>query len=173
MECLWLVHACIFICVLLFSGDRIEWRVYRGGRSLWVPGRRRPGTSQPRQAIYTWYISDPIYLHCMFHKDLLNCMFLYCYSPCSNYLLAQAPQANLLSSFEMIPLWTPIQYPCNSSLLISSKAFGKLLVEPKTLGWEHSKKSFENLGVVSTPLNYFQNGLDKCSWSWRKREWWI
>jgi hypothetical protein len=29
------------------------------------------------------------------------------------------------------PLWTPILYPCNSGLLISSKAFRKLLVEPK------------------------------------------
>jgi hypothetical protein len=37
-------------------------------------------------------------------------------------------------------------------------------VEPKTLGWEHSKKSFknvfENLGVVSTPLQFFQK------WFW-------
>jgi hypothetical protein len=37
-------------------------------------------------------------------------------------------------------------------------------VEPKTLGWEHSKKSFEkvfeNLGVVSTPLKRFQK------WFW-------
>jgi hypothetical protein len=35
----------------------------------------------------------------------------------------------------------------------------KLLVEPKTLGWEDSQKSFENgfenLGVVSTPLKCF------------------
>jgi hypothetical protein len=41
-------------------------------------------------------------------------------------------------------------------MLISSKSFGKLLVEPKTLGWEYSRKIFEkvfeNLGVVSTPL---------------------
>jgi hypothetical protein len=33
-------------------------------------------------------------------------------------------------------------------------------VEPKTPGWEHSKKIFENdfknLGVVSTPLNFSQ-----------------
>jgi hypothetical protein len=49
---------------------------------------------------------NPIHLLCMFHKGLLNCMFLYCYSPCSNYLLAQAPQARLLSSFEMTPLNT-------------------------------------------------------------------
>jgi hypothetical protein len=40
--------------------------------------------------------------------------------------------------------------------MFSIKAFGKLLVEPKTLGWKHSKKNFENvfeyLRVVSTPL---------------------
>jgi hypothetical protein len=39
-------------------------------------------------------------------------------------------------------------------------------VEPKTLGWEHSKKSFENVfenhGVVSTTLKCFQK------WFWRK-----
>jgi hypothetical protein len=45
-------------------------------------------------------------------------------------------------------------------MLIRSKAFGKLLVEPKTLGWEHSRKIFENLGVVSTPLKCFQK------WFW-------
>jgi hypothetical protein len=37
----------------------------------------------------------------------------------------------------------------------------KLVVEPKTLGWENSRKSFENgcknLGVVSTPLKCFLN----------------
>jgi hypothetical protein len=27
---------------------------------------------------------NPIHLLCMFHKGLLNCMFLYSYSPCSN-----------------------------------------------------------------------------------------
>jgi hypothetical protein len=46
-----------------------------------------------------------------------------------------------------------------SGLLISSNAVGKLLVEPKTLGWETLGKSFENdfknLGVVSTPLKCF------------------
>jgi hypothetical protein len=50
--------------------------------------------------------------------------------------------------------------------LISSKAFGKLLVEPKTLGLgtlkESFKNVFENLGVVSTPLKCFQK------WFWDK-----
>jgi hypothetical protein len=47
--------------------------------------------------------------------------------------------------------------------MTSIKIFGKLVVEPKTLGWENSQKSFENgfenLGVVSTPLKCFQNGF--------------
>jgi hypothetical protein len=47
--------------------------------------------------------------------------------------------------------------------MISIRVFGKLVVEPKTLGWENSWKSFkngfENLGVVSTPLKCFLNGF--------------
>jgi hypothetical protein len=45
--------------------------------------------------------------------------------------------------------------------MISIKVFGRLFMEPKTLGWENSQKSFENgfenLGVVSTPLKCFLN----------------
>jgi hypothetical protein len=41
------------------------------------------------------------------------------------------------------PFETLIQHPCCSGLMFSIKAVGKLLVEPKTLGWEHSKKNFE------------------------------
>jgi hypothetical protein len=56
-------------------------------------------------------------------------------------------------------------------------------VEPKILGWEYSKKIFENvfenLGVVSTPLKCFQkwfwtNGVGhggKTSWWVYKRHW--
>jgi hypothetical protein len=51
-------------------------------------------------------------------------------------------------------------------------------VEPKTLGWEHSQRifenAFENLGVLSTPLKCFQK------WFWKngddhggKRNWWF
>jgi hypothetical protein len=48
----------------------------------------------------------------------------------------------------------------SSGLLNSSKAVGKLLVEPKTLGLGNTlgnvfKGVFENLGVVSTPLKCF------------------
>jgi hypothetical protein len=47
--------------------------------------------------------------------------------------------------------------------LISNQALGNVLVEPKTLGWEHSKRTFENafenLGVVFTPLKCFQKWI--------------
>jgi hypothetical protein len=47
--------------------------------------------------------------------------------------------------------------------MVSIKVLGKLVVEPKTLGWENSWKSFKNgfkkLGVVSTPLKCLLNGF--------------
>jgi hypothetical protein len=61
--------------------------------------------NQGKPSILDAYL-NPIHLLCMYHKGLSNCMFLHCYRPRSNYLLAQAPQANLLSSFEMTPLNT-------------------------------------------------------------------
>jgi hypothetical protein len=58
---------------------------------------------------------------------------------------------------------TPTQHPYIRDLMISIKAFGKLVVEPKTLGWENSLKSFENgfenLGVVTTLLKCFPSGF--------------
>jgi hypothetical protein len=66
----------------------------------------------------------------------------------------------------MTPL-PPTQHPYFRDLMISIKVFGKLVVEPKNLGWENSRKSFENvfenLGVV-TPLKCFLNGLVKWGW---------
>jgi hypothetical protein len=52
-----------------------------------------------------------------------------------------APQVDLISSIEMTPLM-PIQHPYIRDLMISVKVFGKFVVEPKTLGWEHSPERF-------------------------------
>jgi hypothetical protein len=49
---------------------------------------------------------NPIHLICRLHKDLLNCMFLYCYISCSNYIVGLSSTSLLLSSFEMTPLNT-------------------------------------------------------------------
>jgi hypothetical protein len=61
----------------------------------------------------------------------------------------------------MTPVTHPLNTPGGRDLMISIEVFGKLVVEPKTLGWENSQKSFkkgfENLGVVSTPLKCFLN----------------
>jgi hypothetical protein len=49
---------------------------------------------------------NPIHSICRLHKGLLNCMFLYCYSPCSNYIIGSCSTSQLISSFEMTPLNT-------------------------------------------------------------------
>jgi hypothetical protein len=58
--------------------------------------------------------------------------------------------------------------------MVSIKVLGKLVVEPKTLGWENSRESFEiifeNLGVVSTPLKCFQMVLETWRWTWELKE---
>jgi hypothetical protein len=61
----------------------------------------------------------------------------------------------------MTPLVTYSTPPLIRDLMVSIKVFGKLVVEPKTLGWEHSlwkdfENVFKNLGVVTTPLKCFQ-----------------
>jgi hypothetical protein len=41
--------------------------------------------TQGKPSILDAYLK-PIHLLCRLHKGLLNCMFLYCYSSCSNYI---------------------------------------------------------------------------------------
>jgi hypothetical protein len=90
-----------------------------------------------------------------------------------------APQVDLISSMKMTPL-TPIQHLYIRGLMASIKVFEKLIVEPKTLGWENSRESFkngfENLGVVFTPLKcllndffFGTNGIGL----WKERSWWF
>jgi hypothetical protein len=54
-----------------------------------------------------------------------------------------APQVDLISSIEMTPLVTYSTPPIIRDLMVSIKVFGKLVVEPKTLGWENSQKKFQ------------------------------
>jgi hypothetical protein len=41
--------------------------------------------TQGKPSILDAYL-NPIHLPCRLHKGLLNCMLLYCYSSCSNYI---------------------------------------------------------------------------------------
>jgi hypothetical protein len=80
MKCLWLVYACILILCHYFSDDRIERGVYRGGGNLWVSRGRRPGTSQPRQAIYLMHIWILLLFYALLTLTLsLMHYILYCY----------------------------------------------------------------------------------------------
>jgi hypothetical protein len=54
--------------------------------------------------------------------------------------------------------------------MVSIKVIGKLVVEPKTLGWEDSRKSFENLGVVTTPLKCSLNGFGQMKLDMEEKE---
>jgi hypothetical protein len=61
--------------------------------------------TQGKPSILDAYL-NPIHLLCRLHKGLLKCMFLYAITLVAIVLMAQAPQAKLLSSFEMTPLNT-------------------------------------------------------------------
>jgi hypothetical protein len=94
-------------------------------------------------------------MHC-FTTIFLICIVFYIASiPYIAIVDDLAPQVDLISSIKMTPL-TPTQYPYIRDLMNSIKVLGQLVVEPKSLGWENSRRSFkdvfENLGVVSTPL---------------------
>jgi hypothetical protein len=58
MHVLGVNHVCMnaYCVCCCFSGDRIERWLCGGRAGLWVPRRRRSGTSQPRQAIYLLHI---------------------------------------------------------------------------------------------------------------------
>jgi hypothetical protein len=71
-----------------------------------------------------------------FLKVYENAYFLYIAIVCVAIIDGLPPQIKLLSSLGMTPFDT-IQHPCSSGLMVSIQAFGKLVVEHKTLGWEH------------------------------------
>jgi hypothetical protein len=76
-----------------------------------------------------------------------------------------APQVDLISSVEMTPL-IPIQHPYIRDLMISIKVFGKLVVEPKTLGWEHSPEIFRK--CLQKPWSSLYSNEMFPKWFWDK-----
>jgi hypothetical protein len=73
-----------------------------------------------------------------------------------------APQVDLLSSIKMTPL-TPIQHPFIRDLMVSIEVFGRLVVEPKTLGWEHCPEKFRNCFQKPWGSTYSTEMLSKWS----------
>jgi hypothetical protein len=99
------MHVCL-LCALIFRVIESNEECTEEGEDFEYQEEKDQGqATQGKPSIFDAYL-NPIHLLCMYHKGLSNCMFLHCYRPHSNYLLAQALQANLLSSFEMTPLNT-------------------------------------------------------------------
>jgi hypothetical protein len=62
--------------------------------------------------------------------------------------------------------------------MVIIQVFGKLVVEPKTLGFgntlgKHFENDFKNLGVIATPLKSFQMIYKQGVGHGRWRSWWI
>jgi hypothetical protein len=134
MSWLWSMYAwMLIVCVDYFSGDRIERRLCGGRGGIWVPRRRRSGTSQPRQAIYLLHIWILLSNYALFITIFFLCIVFYvAIVPYIAIVDDLAPQVDLISSIKMTPL-TPNQHPCIRDLMISIKVFGQLVVEPKKL----------------------------------------
>jgi hypothetical protein len=129
----WTLYAWVLtMCCYHFSGDRFERRVCGGRRGLWIPGRRRPGTSQPRRAIYLMHIWILLLLYALLTLiPLLMHYILYCYWPLdsNSWWLSSTSQLDII-------LWDDTYCDlCNTSsirdLMASINVFGKLVVEPK------------------------------------------
>jgi hypothetical protein len=82
------VHACIFICALLFfpAIESNEECTEEGEVFEYQEEEDQGLSNQGKPSILDAYL-NPIHLLCRLHKGLLNCMFfLYYYSSCSNYI---------------------------------------------------------------------------------------
>jgi hypothetical protein len=140
-------ESCMHVCLLgvvAFFGDRIERQVCGGGGDLWVSRGRRSGTSHSRQAIYLLHIWI-LLLHLALLYYYFSYYALFFYIVVILYIAIVgdlAPQVDLISSIQMTPLVTYSTPPLIRDLIVSIIVFGKLVVEPKTLGWEHSLKRF-------------------------------
>jgi hypothetical protein len=103
-----------------------------GRRGLWIPGRRRPGTSQPRQAIYLMHIWILLLSYALLTLALLLMHYLlYCYwsLDSNSWWLSSTSQLDII-------LWDEtyidlFNIPSIRDLMTSINVFVKLIVEPK------------------------------------------
>jgi hypothetical protein len=85
------MHACLLLLFLLPVIESNDTEYNEEGEVYQYQEEEGQGlANQGKPSILDAYL-NPIHSLCKLHKGLLNCMFLYCYSSCSNYLLAQAP----------------------------------------------------------------------------------
>jgi hypothetical protein len=182
LKCVWLVHACIFTGCYYFLAMESSEECTEEGEVYEYQEEEDQGQAnqgKPSNLFHIWILFT-CFAGCI--KVFEIACFYIAIALVAIILLAQAPRAYCYHPLRWPPR-TPTLHPCRWDLLISSKASGNPLVEPKTLGWEHSKSFLENvfetLGVASTPLKCFTIGFEQWWCSWRimelvvfKWHWW-
>jgi hypothetical protein len=94
MKYLWLVYACALIVCYYFPAIESNEECTEKGEIFEYQEEEDQGQAdQGKPSILDAYLILFTYFACFIKVYQLACLFLYCYSSCSNYLLAQAPQA--------------------------------------------------------------------------------
>jgi hypothetical protein len=79
------MHVCL-LCAIIFLAIEFDEECAEEGVVFEYQEEEDQGlANQGKPSILDAYL-NPIRLLCRLHKGLLNCMFLYCYSSCSNYI---------------------------------------------------------------------------------------
>jgi hypothetical protein len=90
------VHACIFICVLLFfpAIESNEECAEEGEVYEYQEEEDQGLANQGKPSKLDAYL-NPNHSLCRLHKGLLNCMFSYCYSSSSNYIVGSCSTSQI------------------------------------------------------------------------------
>jgi hypothetical protein len=96
----------IYLCVIIFLAIESNEECTEEGEVFEYQEEEDQGLANQGKPSKLDAYMNPIHLLCRLHKGLLNCMLLYCYSSCSNYIVGSSSTSQLLSSFEMTPLNT-------------------------------------------------------------------
>jgi hypothetical protein len=99
------MHVCLLCAIIFLAIEPNEECAEEGGVFEYQEDEDQGQATQGKPSKLDAYL-NPIHSICRLHKGLLNCMFLYCYSPCSNYIIGSCSTSQLISSFEMTPLNT-------------------------------------------------------------------
>jgi hypothetical protein len=99
------MHVCLLCAFIFLAIDSNDECAEEGEVFEYQEEGDQGQANQGKPSVLDAYL-NPIHLLCRLHKGLLNYMFLYCYSSCSNCIDWLKLHKQVLSSFEMTPLNT-------------------------------------------------------------------
>jgi hypothetical protein len=90
------MHACLLLLFLLPAIESNDTECNEEGEVYEYQEEEDQGLANQGKTSKLDAYLNPIYILCMFHKGLLNCMFLYCYSSCSNYIVGSSSTSQIV-----------------------------------------------------------------------------